>query len=246
MLNFQLSIRLYIFSQFNIMTLHFANFVHLVFIGFVALFPVINPIGSAFIISPYFSGLSRKERIKAVKKVTFYAFLICATTLFLGHWILELFGLSIPIIQMAGGIMICKIGWEFLSSDNKNGEKENNAGGEELGHSPTLDNKLFYPITFPITTGAGTIAVLFTLSAHGATNELSEYLFNIGALLVSIIGLCILIFIFYLNTNRLIGYIGSHNEIIINRLMAFLIFCVGLQIASGGIIHLIKSDFSLH
>jgi multiple antibiotic resistance protein len=223
------------------------SFINLVFIGFVALFPVVNPIGTAFIVSPYFAELSRKERISAVKQITFYAFIICAVTLFIGHWILQLFGLSVPIIQFAGGIMICKIGWEFLSSDTKDEPKVDSAGPAATDeHLTLIENKLFYPITFPITTGAGTIAVLFTLSAHGASNDFSVYMINIGALLVSIIGICLLILIFYLNTNRLIGYIGSHNEKIINRLMAFLIFCVGLQIASGGIIHLIKTSFNLH
>jgi multiple antibiotic resistance protein len=222
---------------------HYTVFIHLVFLGFVALFPVINPIGSAFIVSPYFSGLSRKERISAVKKVTFYSFLICAVTLLAGHWILELFGLSIPIIQLAGGIMICKIGWEFLASDGEEDEPDDSADHKVPEHPVSVEDKLFYPITFPVTAGAGTIAVLFTLSANGATNNFSEYLFNIGAIMVSVVGICILIFIFYLNTNRLIGYIGSHNEQIINRIMAFLIFCVGLQIASGGIVHLIKLYF---
>jgi multiple antibiotic resistance protein len=228
------------------MTLHFNTFIHLVFIGFVALFPVVNPIGSAFIISPYFSNLSRKERISAVKRITFYSFLICAITLFVGHWILELFGLSIPIIQLAGGIMICKIGWEFLAADGDEEQKDASAGEKKLEHNHSIENKLFYPITFPITAGAGTIAVLFTLSANSANKDFSVYMVNVLALLVSIIGICILVFVFYLNTNRLIGYIGSHNEKIINSLMAFLIFCVGLQIASGGIIHLIKIGFSLH
>jgi len=216
------------------------SFVHLVLIGFVALFPVVNPIGTAFIVSPYFSTLSHKERLTVVKKITFYAFVICAVTLFIGHWILEVFGLSIPIIQLAGGIMICKIGWTFLSSDGKDDVEVKPDPATELDHIPSIENKLFFPLTFPITTGAGTISVLFTLSANGADKDMSLYLINIGALLVSVIGICILIFIFYLNTNRLVSYIGSHNEKIINSIMAFLIFCVGLQIALGGIVHLIK------
>jgi multiple antibiotic resistance protein len=85
--------------------------------------------------------------------------------------------------------------------------------------------------------------VLFTLSAQTADKDMSVYLVNMGALFISVIGICILIFIFYLNTNRLISYIGTQNEEIINRIMAFLIFCVGLQIAAGGITHLIKAMF---
>lgn len=216
------------------------SFIHLVLIGFVALFPVVNPIGTAFIISPYFAQLTRKERLIVVKKISFYAFIICSVTLFIGHWILEIFGLTVPIIQLAGGIMICKIGWSLLSSDGQDDDVEKPSPAEELGHISLIENKLFYPITFPITTGAGTMSVLFTLSANGADEDMSLYLINIGALLVSVIGICILIFIFYLNTNRLVSYIGSHNEKIINSIMAFLIFCVGLQIAIGGIVHLIK------
>jgi multiple antibiotic resistance protein len=221
------------------MHINFHSFIHLVFIGFIALFPVVNPIGSAFIVSPFFSKLSHKERVKAVKRIVLYAFSICAFTLFIGRWILELFGLSVPVIQLAGGIMICKIGWEFLSSDKQ--PETTSTDKTDLKQVALIENKLFYPITFPITTGAGTIAVLFTLSTQGGdTKEFSQYLLNNGALLISIIGICILIFIFFVNANRLINYIGSRNEKIVNRLMAFLIFCVGLQIAVGGITHLIK------
>lgn len=228
------------------MTSHYTVFIHLVLLGFVALFPVMNPIGSAFIVNPYFTGLSRKERASAVKKITFYALLICVLTLLAGHWILELFGLSIPVIQLAGGIMICKIGWEFLAADDKESGTDTSAGHQQSEHHSNVEDKLFYPITFPITAGAGTIAVLFTLSAQEASSNLSQYMFNVAALLVSIIGVCILVYFFYLNTNRLIGYIGSHNEKIINRIMAFLIFAVGLQIAWGGIVHLVKLTFRVH
>ncbi len=216
------------------------SFVHLVFIGFIALFPVVNPIGTAFMVNPYFVELSRQGRIKAIKKIALYAFAICAVTLFTGRWILELFGLSVPIIQLAGGIMICKIGWEFLSSDKPDASSETILNKTEIKQSDTIENQLFYPITFPITTGAGTIAVLFTLGAQSKAENFQQYLVNSGALLISIILICILIFVFYVNANRFINYIGSHNEKIINRLMAFLIFCVGLQIAIEGITKIIK------
>lgn len=222
------------------MTTYFHSFIHLVFVGLIALFPVVNPIGTAFMVNPYFSELTTQERVRVIKRITFYAFGISVFTLLTGDWILELFGLSVPIIQLAGGAMICKIGWEFLSSDKPVTPAQASPVQTDSNQLTLLENKLFYPITFPMTTGAGTIAVLFTLSAHGHSKDLSQYLLNTGALLVSIIGICILIFIFYVNANRLINYIGSHNENIVNRLMAFLIFCVGLQIAVDGITQLIK------
>jgi multiple antibiotic resistance protein len=216
------------------------SFIHFAFIGFIALFPVVNPVGVAFILSPYFSNLTFKERLRYVKKITFNAFIVCVFTLFAGRWILELFGITIPIIQLAGGIMICKIGWEFLTVDKQETPEGEPVKKLELHKKENIEGKLFYPITFPMTTGAGTVAVLFTLSAHSQSKTLNEYFLNTGALIVSIVAICILIFISFLNANSLLRYIGSHNEQIINRVMAFLIFAVGLQIAIEGITQLIK------
>jgi multiple antibiotic resistance protein len=203
---------------------------------------VVNPIGTAFILNPYFSDLTLKERRKVVKRIVLYAFTISVVTLLLGHWILELFGLTVPVIQIAGGIMICKIGWEFLSTDKPQGQEKEQITKTITDQSNimSIQDKLFYPITFPMTTGAGTIAVLFTLSANSEAKTLPNYLANTGGLLLSIIGICVLIYIFYVNANRFINYMGSHGEKIINRLSAFLIFCVGLQITIQGITHLIK------
>lgn len=214
----------------------YQSLVHLVFIGIITLFPVVNPIGTAFILNPYFDNLTRKQRKNAVKKITLYAFIICTVTLFIGHWILELFGLSIPVIQLAGGVMICKMGWEFLSAGNNSPEQQVKAAhtAEAVAFN-RLQEKLFYPITFPVTTGAGTISVLFTLGARSTHENTRDYFMNTGALMIAIIVICVLIYVFYLNTKTLIQYMGPKGENVVNRISAFLIFCVGLQIAVNGI-----------
>jgi multiple antibiotic resistance protein len=218
------------------------SFIQLVFIGIIALFPVINPIGSAFIVSPYFDGLTEKERRNVVKKIAFYVFVLCTITLFTGHWILELFGITVPIIQLAGGIMICKLGWGLLSSDGDTKPGARNESAAVSDHIlKDIDNKIFYPITFPITAGAGTISVIFTLSAHATHLDATQFLINEGAILLAIIFMSLLVYICYFNANRLVNYLGSSSEQVVNRLMAFLIFCVGLQIAVGGITKLVKA-----
>lgn len=226
------------------MSLNFNYFIHFIFMGIIALFPVINPIGSSLIVNTYFSQLSPATRKKAVRRVIFYAFCICVASLLVGHWILELFGISIPIIQLAGGIMICKIGWEFLSAgpskinDNTPDIKLQlpDEQKEEL-----IKNQLFYPIAFPMTTGAGTISVIFTLSAHNQAPGLGNYLFSLGALLISISVVLALTYVLFSNADKLIHFMGSSGGTIMNRIMAFFIFCVGLQIAYGGIELLVKS-----
>ncbi len=220
----------------------FHSFIHLMFIGIIALFPVVNPVGSAFMVNPYLSNLNKADKKKAVKRITLYAFSICTVSLFAGHYILELFGISIPVIQLAGGIMICKMGWDFLSDKNKSEDSGNDETSPvNVSEFKQLEDKLFYPITFPVTTGAGTMSVLFTLSAHSSANDFKSYSFNTGAILLAIIVMCILVYVFYLNTKRIIRHLGGSGEKIVNRITSFLIFCVGLQIAVSGIIALVQN-----
>ncbi|WP_199535805.1 MarC family protein [Dyella psychrodurans] len=209
------------------------TFIHLLFIGVVALFPVVNPIGTAFVVMPYFAQLDEAGKEQAVRKITMYAFFICTVTLIAGAWILKLFGLSIPVVRLAGGIMICKMGWEFLSSD-KDDSADSSKDVNTTKHR-SIENQLFYPLTFPLTTGAGTISVLLTLSAHGADADLRQLAFNMTAILLAIIVMCVLVYVFFLNTQRIERYLGSQGERIFNRLIAFFIFCVGLQIAVTGL-----------
>jgi multiple antibiotic resistance protein len=210
-------------------------FLHLIFIGFLSLFPAVNPVGSAFIVDPLLGGLDFQERKRAAKKIALYCFAICAVSALIGSWILKLFGISIPIVQLAGGIMICRMGWQLLTTDDEI------KGKKETAQPTSRDNILFYPVAFPMTTGAGTISVILTLSAHEDESDLLVHVMNLGALLIAILLICLLIYICYANTARLIHRLGPRGEQIVNRLSAFLVFCIGMQIAFTGIRTLLKS-----
>ncbi|MFN8338733.1 MAG: MarC family protein [Saprospiraceae bacterium] len=212
------------------------SFFHLLFISLVALFPVVNPLGSALIVNPYLSGLDKIQRKSAVRQIALYALGICVFFLFAGHFVLTMFGITIPVIQLAGGIMICKTGWDLLNNQSEDQPKSQSLEMEDENQQASrIFGKLFYPITFPMTTGAGTISVLFTLGAHSVDASISNYLVNNLAILTAIIIMCILIIIFYQNTKIMLSFLNSNSENIINKLMAFLNFCVGLQIATTGI-----------
>src|ERR1700748_3802288 len=208
-------------------------FLHSIFIAFLSLFPVVNPIGSAFVIDPLVGGLSFPERKRMAKKVSLYCFTICTVCALTGSWVLNLFGLSIPIVQLAGGLMICQMGFKLLTTDNQvKGDKETARPDRKAGD---IDNILFYPIAFPMTTGAGSLSVILTLSAHENEDTILTHFLNLGALIIAIVGICILIYICYANTARLIQKLGPRGEQIVNRLSAFLLFCIGIQIAYSGI-----------
>ena len=214
-------------------------FLQLVFTGFISLFPAVNPVGSAFIVDPLLTGLNLSERRAASKRIAFYCFLICTVSILIGTYVLELFGISIPIVQLAGGLMICRMGWQLLTTEDAIKSSKETAQPERKAGD--IENILFYPVSFPMTTGAGTISVLLTLSAHGEDNDISKHLVKLVALFIAVLLICLLIYICYANTPRLIKRLGPRGEQIVNRLSAFLVFCIGMQIASAGIRTLLKT-----
>jgi multiple antibiotic resistance protein len=190
-------------------------------------------------IDPLLSGLTKKQRLIAARKISFYSLAICVVSVTLGSWVLKLFGLSLPIVQIAGGIIIFHMGWNLLIAKN-----ETNKGPETFTQPEDkykeVENILFYPISFPMLSGAGTISVLLTLSASSANQNWQQYLFNTGSLIVGIIMMVILIYICLINTLFLFKRIGSRGQQVVNRISAFLVMCVGLQILWEGIKHLIN------
>jgi multiple antibiotic resistance protein len=214
-------------------------FFQLVFVGFISLFPAVNPVGSAFIVDPLLEGLNMQERRAASKRIAFYCFIICTVSILVGAWVLKLFGISIPIVQLAGGIMISRMGWQLLTSDDSIKSSQEKARPDRKAGD--IENILFYPLAFPMTTGAGTISVLLTLSADGNDIDFSQHLVKLVALVIAALLICLLVYICYTNTPRLIRKLGPRGEQIVNRLSAFLVFCIGMQIASAGIRALLKS-----
>ena len=210
-------------------------YVHLVFVSFVALIPPVNPLGTAIIVEPLLSSLGKADRKTAAKKIAVYCMMICAGATMVGSWIFRLFGISLPVVQMAGGVLICRMAWNLLSQKN---ESEKDSSPKSVAH---VENILFYPLAFPITTGAGTISVLLTLSAHSHTGDWEHYLTNLSAILVSVVAMCVVIYWSYAFTPRLIAKLGVRGEQIVNQLSAFMVFCVGIQIASTGILQLFRS-----
>jgi multiple antibiotic resistance protein len=213
-------------------------FLHTVFLGFLSLFPIVNPIGSAHIVDPLLGDLSFAERKRVSKKVALYCLSHCIGSALIGGWVLRLFGISIPIVQVAGGIMICRMGWQLLLSDDQvKGEKETARPDRQPRN---IDNILFYPVSFPMTTGAGTISVILTLAVREEDSNVLTHVLGLSALFIAIALICALIYVCYAYTARLIHRLGPRGEEIVNRLSAFLLFCIGMQIAWAGIRALIK------
>lgn len=211
------------------------DFVYTFISSFITLFPVVNPIGSAFIVNGSLGDLDDTQRKSAIRKIIFNCLLISVGSLVAGHLILLLFGLAIPVIQVGGGIIICKTGWDWLSDSQKANITTTHDGIHSV-NTNDVEKQLFYPLSFPISIGPGTISVIFTLMATASVkNDLLKTGINYGIIILVIVILLIIFYFLLKEGPRITKKLGHSGNLIINKLIAFITFCIGIQIIITGI-----------
>lgn len=220
-----------------------SNFFQVVMMSAMALFPIVNPIGNAFVINNFFVELNEEQRKQIVKKMIIRSFVLSVGALFMGRFVLALFGLSIPVIQIAGGALISRAGWSLLSADEHtdDGSDETAAGTSRLKRFQYeyLLNNIFYPLTFPMTIGAGVLSTLFTLAANSTTSTGGAWFQTIVyffAIIVAIAIICGMLYFMLINTNAIEKRLGKEGKIVINKISAFFTICIGLQISLNGLV----------
>ena len=211
------------------------DFIYTFVSAFVALFPVTNPVSSGFIINGFISDLDDAQRKVIIKKIITNCLMIGIGSLLIGRLILLIFNLAIPVIQLGGGILICKTGLEWLSDTPSTSEDNKQKTINKINLSE-LENKVFYPISFPISLGPGSISVIFTLiAAADIKGNLLATGINYAVIALVIILICTILYLFLTQGQRMMKKLGKSGNLIINKMVAFFTFCIGLQIIVTGI-----------
>jgi multiple antibiotic resistance protein len=202
-----------------------------------ALLPLVNPIGSALI----FLGLVGDEPAELYRQIArrvaiaTVGFLVVIQ--FIGSLLLRFFGISLPIVQVTGGLVIAATAWNLLF------EKDAGANARDKHQEiavPTpgdnnIDGKVFYPFTFPITAGPGTLVVMLTLSAHASASTLATSAAAHGGIVLAAVVLGVSVYFCYGYAPRLIKTVSPSTVHGILRVIAFILMCIGVQIAWNGI-----------
>jgi multiple antibiotic resistance protein len=208
-------------------------------LGFPSLFSIINPIGGALIFDGFTKDFRPEDRTKIAARVGFYSLLIMFVSLWGGTYVLHFFGVSIPALRIAGGIVVASSGWQLLISGDRHPDQKSPAPqqGPESGDSDPMQ-LAFFPLTLPFTTGPGTIAVAITIGAEQPSNGVGLVAFILGMSLAAVLNAAI-IWIAYRFAGRLTSFMGPTARQVIVRLTAFLLMCIGVQIlvtAAGDLI----------
>lgn len=207
-------------------------------IAFTALLPLINPLGSALV----FLGLVGPERPEVyrslARRIAINNIIFLTVIELLGSAILRFFGVSLPIVQLSGGLVIAAIGWSVLNEQDANKssrDKRENAELDAETSKRALEQKAFYPFTFPVTSGPGTLVVMLTLSAQVSNGELTRIILGHIGILIAVVVLSALVYFCYAYAPKITRSISPATVHGILRVVAFILLCIGVQIAWDGL-----------
>lgn len=196
-------------------------------VAFSVLFPLINPIGGV----PAFSGLTAHDtpefRKSQARKISLNVFIILITFLLIGKLLLELFGISLGVLEIAGGLIVANTGWQMVNSKPDNA-KDDSTKMQNLDIS-------FMPMAMPILSGPGAIGAVIGLSTNAKHFE--DYV----GFVIGIFGIGVVTYLFLVLSIPLMKKLGSNGINVLTRMMGFFILAIAVNLVYRGILDLIKS-----
>ena len=206
------------------------GFANAFLLSYAALFPIVNPIGSA----PLFLGLTQftteKERNTLAWWISINSFFLLLGSLFVGSHVLQFFGISLSVVRIGGGLVVTAFGWKLLNSDAPT--KEDDAGSRPVSTVPDS----FYPLTMPLTVGPGSISVAITLgSQRPKITDLAHLAAVEGAAIAGILAIVATIYLCYRFAEGTVAALGKTGTNVVVRLSAFIMLCIGIQFIWNGL-----------
>jgi multiple antibiotic resistance protein len=217
-------------------------FAEIIPLTYVALFHVINPIGSGVLFYNLTSRATSKERRSLAKHIAFNTGIMLIIILVAGIYILKLFGITVPIIKMCGGLVILAMGWRALQQDDDVNESDKKKQLTEVDVDDVYKSKQFYPFTFPFTVGPGTISVALTISAESLTHRdnSTHSLLQFAGAVTSILLITFTIYICYGSADMVMSRLSLQMRKVIMKIFSFILLCIGGQILFGGVEDFVK------
>jgi multiple antibiotic resistance protein len=202
-----------------------------------ALFPIVNPLGNTPIFLTLTRGLSGQGRTKLAQTIAMNGLVLMVASIFIGTHILGFFGISLPVVQVGGGLVVVSTGWALLRHSDDDGATED---AKKPCNEANYMRQAFYPLTLPLTVGPGSIAVAITVGAN--RTEGSEWRWPvIVGLLIGALVIAISIYLSYRFAGRIAAVLGEAAMNVVIRLSSFILVCIGVQISWNGLSTLLRS-----
>jgi multiple antibiotic resistance protein len=202
-----------------------------------ALFPIVNPIGNTPIFLSLTRGLSERGRTVLARMVAMNGLVLIVTSIFIGTHILTFFGISLPVVQVGGGLVVISTGWALLRAKDDDGDEQDGHNG---CHELNYTRQAFYPLTLPLTVGPGSISVAIAVGANQAEGSQWRWPLIAGMLIGSVL-VSASIYLSYRFAERIGRTLGESAMSIIIRLSSFILVCIGVQILWNGLSALLRT-----
>jgi len=217
-----------------------SDFASTVLLAVAALLPIVDPLGAAPVYLAITAGLTPEERGRTAKAVALNSFLLLIASALIGAYVLDFFSLSVPAVQVAGGILICAIAWSLLNSASFAPALSRN--GASTVTPEELSQRAFYPLTMPLTVGPGSISVAVTLGANPKPG-IRTLVVTAAAHAVGILIVALCVYLCYRYADIILKKLGPTGTGVMVRLSAFILLCIGVQICWNGLHALLLSTF---
>jgi multiple antibiotic resistance protein len=209
-------------------------------LSFSALLPLINPLGSALvflgIVGPATHDVYRRIARRIAINTTWFLLMIEAG----GSAIMKFFGISLPVMQVSGGLVLAAMGWALLNQSDAAPASTPNGVASKPDPS-SADSQAFYPLTFPITAGPGCVVVTITLSAQASARHGFTDLTAHGGIALAIAVLSAIVFVCYSFAPTIAARMKPQTARGIQRVIAFVLFSIGVQITWNGVAMLLAT-----
>jgi len=207
-------------------------------LAFSALLPLINPVADALLFLGLVGSAPPAVYRSLAKKIAISTTLFMLMVELVGTAMLKFFGISLPVMQVSGGLALAAMGWSMLNQQEPEAKVERaEADGAARG---SLEGKIFYPFTFPITAGPGCIVVVVTLSAHASIKGWLPSLAAHAGIVLAVVVLSVGVYFCYGYAPVIAARVSSQTAHGIMRVVAFVLLCIGVQITWNGIEALLK------
>ena len=202
-----------------------------------ALFPIVNPLGNAPIFLMLSRGVSDQGRAKLARAIAVNGLVLMVVSIFIGTHILGFFGISLPVVQVSGGLVAAATGWSLLRHSDGD-----DAGMDAKGpcNETNYMRQAFYPLTLPLTVGPGSISAAITVGANRTEGSEWHWPLVVG-LLIGAIVIAVTIYVSYRFAERIAEVLGDAAMNVVIRLSSFILVCIGVQIAWNGLSALLRS-----
>ena len=203
------------------------------------LLPIINPLVGAPIFMAM-TGDNRRVAVKMSRRVGVNCFLLLAGSFFVGGYVLEFFGVSIPAVRVAGGILVAATAWRLLNDSPQDELRRSLANEADEFLDREIARRSFLPMTFPLTVGPGTIAAAITLGAVRPERGAALIASAAGAL-IGLVVAALAVYLTYRYSRPLLRRLGDTGILVLTRLAAFLLLAIGVDILWSGIAEFVRS-----